>query len=149
MDNFNTRACSPAFDGTAALAARAGRPRLVLIEGGGSDEGAVTPVPSPQALSRRQSILLVTSGIALVIAIALASLVADVLRDRAVADALAAAPTETVLVQEGDSLWSIAEGRGPAGVGTAELVSWIEAENGLGGGLLTPGQSLVVPGTVG
>lgn len=153
MDNFDTRAAVPAFDGTAALAPRTGRPRLVLIEGGCA-EGAVEPAtrrpaPRSQALSRGQSLLLVAAGVALVAVVVLASLAADALRGRAVGEALAAAPTETVVVREGDSLWGIAEGRRPAGVGTAEVVSWIEEENGLEGGLLTPGQRLVVPGSVG
>lgn len=152
MDNLNTRVGAPAFDGTAALAAHAGRPRLVLIEGG--VERSAVPAPRrsalrAQVLSRGQSILLAVSGMALVAVIALASLAADGLRGHAIVDTLSATPTETVVVQEGDSLWSIAEGRCPAGVGTADLVSWIEAENGLGGGLLTPGQRLVVPSSVG
>lgn len=153
MDNLNTRACAPAFDGTAALAAGAGRPRLVLIEGGGAERPVAPatrrPAPHSQALSLRQSALLVAVGVALVALVTLASLASDALRGRAIADALSGAPTETVVVQEGDSLWGIAEGRCPAGVGTADLVSWIEAENGLVGGLLTPGQRLVVPCSIG
>lgn len=149
MNNFTTQAGAPAFDGTAALSARACQPRLVLIEGGRRAQDARLSerprTPRPQGLTRAQSALLVACGVALVAALALASLVSDALRGQSLSAALGSRPAETVVVQDGDSLWGIAEAHAVEGVGTAELVSWIEEENGLAGGLLTPGQRLVVP----
>ncbi|MBM6775284.1 LysM peptidoglycan-binding domain-containing protein [Olsenella profusa] len=145
MNNLTTPAGLPAFDGTAALSARSRRPRLVLIEGGRTAEGASDVARRPQELSLRQSALFVACGVALVCALALASVVSDALRAQGGAASLSALPTETVVVQEGDSLWGIAEGRIPQGVSTAELVSWIQERNGLTGGLVTPGQRLQVP----
>jgi nucleoid-associated protein YgaU len=55
-----------------------------------------------------------------------------------------AAVTTTVVVQPGDSLWSIAEARYP-GADTRERVDAIERLNGLGGPVIVTGETLQLP----
>lgn len=52
---------------------------------------------------------------------------------------------DTVLVQPGDSLWSIARAHTPAGTDTRDTLAAITALNGLSSQAITPGQSLVLP----
>lgn len=53
--------------------------------------------------------------------------------------------TVTVVVRQGDTLWSIAKRCDVPGDNVPEKVAAIRAANGLGSASLTPGQSLVVP----
>lgn len=136
-------ASMPAVDGTAALAPQRRRPSLTLIEGGRRS-------PRQRAAARgdltsRQLLLVSLVGAFVIAALALSSLLSDALARRAVTEALEAAPVESVVVHEGDTLWGIAEERAVAGVSTGDLVSWISAENGLSTGLVAAGQTLVVP----
>lgn len=131
-------------DGTAALAAPRVRPALTLLDGG----AAARPCASPAAtgeLSRRQTVAVCLFGVALIGLLALASLVGDGLSRAAAASSIEAMPTESVVVQEGATLWGIAQGRCPEGVSTSELVSWISKENGLGSEALVAGQVIRVP----
>lgn len=136
-----TTACP--CEGTSALAYAPAAPRLVLIEGG---LDRTRRQQTPQArLSARQTALLVVAGALVVIAACLAALVSDALASSAAADALSGAATQTVVVRPGDSLWEIAERSQVAGASTSEVVSWIEAANGLSDSSLSVGQRIVVP----
>lgn len=151
-------------NGTAALAGR--RAYLTLIEGGHGDEKgpeAVTPsqvVPRREDAVRRRSAApregraaspdLTPAHLGIVAALLVAALLlvaslSDSLTQQAIASAIEAVPTSTVTVGTGDTLWSIAEECAVEGVSTRDLVSWIEEENDLEGGLIVPGQVLVVP----
>lgn len=54
-------------------------------------------------------------------------------------------PTKTVRVQEGDTIWNLAQGCRVDGVSTSDIVSWLYEHNGLTTACLTPGQPLSVP----
>lgn len=145
----STYAALPGIDGTAALDPR--EHGLVLIEGGRAAGGARGPERArarkvePARLTVRQAALFLALGCGLVVALLAASAVSDSLSRGRVAAAVGALPVETVVVEEGDSLWSIAEERPCEGVSTSELVRWIEEQNGFSGGALVAGQRLVVP----
>ena len=135
----------PPFDGTAALEAPLARPSLTLLEGGASARPASGRRSAEGELTRRQTLVICLLGLAIVGLLCVASLVSDALSDAAAASAMASVPTETVVVQEGGTLWGIAQGRCPEGVSTEELVRWISENNGLTTAALTPGQVLSVP----
>lgn len=135
-----TSACP--CEGTSALACAPAAPRLVLIEGGLGRAARQAP---KARLSARQTALLVAAGALVVLAACLAAFVSDALASSASADALDGAATQTVVVRPGDSLWGIAEGSRVDGASTSEVVSWIEAANGLDGSALSVGQRIVVP----
>ena len=136
----STYAALPGIDGTAALDPR--EHGLVLIEGGRAAGGARGPERTrarnvePARLTVRQAALFLALGCGLVVALLAASAVSDSLSRGRVAAAVGALPVETVVVEEGDSLWSIAEERPCEGVSTSELVRWIEEQNGFSGGAL-------------
>lgn len=142
--SYCTSAALPAIDGTSAL--RVFPRRLVLIEGGRSRRAGSTEAsrPASGALSASQGARLVLCGIAVVLAVVLASMVVDPIRSSRSRAAIDALPTTSVVVAQGDSLWSIAESCGE-GLPTDELVSWIQERNGIEGGLITSGQTLIVP----
>ena len=132
--------------GSSALAPSA--PSLVLIEGGAPVRAARPARRSarrPGGLDARQTLVALVAGGLLVLAVCIASAATDALAQMRVASALDGAAVETVVVRPGDSLWGIAEGREPEGVGTADVVSWIEETNSLTGACLEAGQRLVVP----
>ena len=145
---YHTTACSWPCEGTSALAAQ---PRLVLIEGGRTPETA--PVRHartarrevPSALTARQSAVALLAGVLVVAAVVLASLASDALSARQAATSLAGAPTETVVVRPGETLWEIASAHTLPGVSASQALSWIEEANGLAGGLVQPGETLMVP----
>lgn len=145
--SYTTSAALPAIDGTSALSVNPRR--LVLIEGGRGHRVAqpcvradarVVPDPSDAI----QGMRFVLGGAVVILAILLACLVVDPLRAAHAREALDALPTASVVVSQGDSLWSIAESCG-SDIPTSELVSWIQDRNGIEGGLITAGQTLVVP----
>lgn len=128
-----------AFDGTAARETCL-RPRLVLIEGGA--RGACATKPAPR-LGFRQYACAIACSAVVVLALCAASLMTDALGARARAQELSLLPEATVVVQDGDTLWGIAESLG-VDVPTCEVVSWITERNGVSASLVA-GQSLVVP----
>lgn len=143
----HTTACSYPCEGTSALAPRM---RLVLIEGGRADQaGPVAERParvgSTSALTARQTACALVAGILVILAVVLASVVSDALQGRQAASALAGAATETVVVRPGDSLWSVAAEHAVPGASTSQTLAWIEEANGLEGGPVQAGQTLVVP----
>lgn len=142
MTHSTSMACL-SVDGTSALAAAHGRPALTLIEGGA---GRAPKARAQQGgLTRAQTLAVSALCVAVVCALGLLALVTDALSGAAALSSIESVATERVVVQEGDTLWGIAQGRCPEGVSTSELVSWISAENGIGSGALLPGQALVVP----
>lgn len=142
--SYCTSAALPAIDGTSAL--RVCPRRLVLIEGGRNRRAcaAQASCPAPVSLSASQGARLVLCGIAVVVSVVLAAMVADPIRSSRSRAAIDALPTTSVVVAQGDSLWSIAESCGE-GLPIDELVSWIQERNGIEGGLITSGQTLIVP----
>ncbi|WP_346695972.1 LysM peptidoglycan-binding domain-containing protein [Thermophilibacter mediterraneus] len=139
----STHATLPAFDGTAALSA--GPARLVLLEGGLGRAGRDAARPPRAPRTRAQEVALVGCAALVVFALVLASSVADKLLATGVSDRLSELPASTVVVGQGDTLWEIAEKSAP-GEDARAVVAWIQEANGLEGGLLVPGQELVVPG---
>ena len=141
-----TANAQPAIDGTCALSTC--ERSLVLLDGG--RKAAVQPrrqdlAPRPGVLSARQSALLeAVAAISLVI-IVLLSLGTDLVRTSQAASALMSAPTSIIVVEEGDTLWDIAERSDAKGCTTSDVVSWIKDRNALDNGALTPGQRLIVP----
>lgn len=67
------------------------------------------------------------------------------LHDALVRSALDAAPQEEVLVQRGESLWSLAEGRTVGDASVSEVVRWVMEANSLESSCLQPGDVLVMP----
>lgn len=141
----SARTMLPLTDGTAALSLAAPRPTLTLVHGGLSERPRRERSAAAPGLSRRQALALVATGAALVLALCAASLASEALASQASSAALAAVPTQTVCVLEGDTLWGLAERHGVEGVATQDVVAWIEHQNGLDGAALKAGSRLVVP----
>lgn len=141
----SARATLPLTDGTAALSLAAPRPALTLVRGGLSERPRRARAAVSPGLSRRQALALAATGAALVLALCAACLASEALASQASSAALAAVPTETVCVLEGDTLWGLAERHGVDGVATQDVMAWIERENGLDGASLEVGGRLVVP----
>lgn len=143
MMTCHTSGAACVCDGTSALSPR---PRtLVLLEGGhvpGNTSARRVKAPS---LSRRDSMLFMLAGFAVIGALCLASFFSDSIISARRADALSELPSQTVTVRTGDSLWRIAEQHGREGYATADLVAWIEDANSLSAATIVPGQQLVVP----
>lgn len=146
MTNCTTTARA-AFDGTAALDTFG--TQLVLIEGGRASRERLRPRaarhPRPASLSAKQSRQFIAAFAALICLAAVLCLVREGILSHSVEVALDHVPTATVVVDEGDTLWSIASQSGVSGVDTSDLVSWIERQNNLSSGTITPGMRLVVP----
>lgn len=136
-------AALPATDGSLALS---GEPRrLVLIEGGRDSRPAAPRDGRHRGeLSSAQGARLVLCGLAVILAVALASAIVEPLRSGGSAAAIDALATESVVVSSGDTLWSIAQ-RCADDLPARDVVSWIQERNGIEGGLIVPGQRLVVP----
>lgn len=56
-----------------------------------------------------------------------------------------AAEVSTVIVSPGDTLWSIAESRKPAGADTRIFIAGIQQKNGLSGSEIQAGDELILP----
>lgn len=84
-------------------------------------------------------------GLVLCVALLVASLVADHVRAQAEWDALDSAPTTTVRVLSGDTLWTIANECAIEDVDGGTVVDWIREANHLESSCLMPGQRLLVP----
>lgn len=141
--SHHTFAALPATDGSLALS---GEPRrLVLIEGGG-DSRPAAPCDGRRRgeLTSAQGARLVLCGLVVILAVALASAIVEPLRSGGSAAAIDALATESVVVSSGDTLWSIAQ-RCADDLPARDVVSWIQERNGIEGGLIVPGQCLVVP----
>ena len=141
--SHHTSAALPAVDGNLAL--RTEPCSLVLIEGGLSQRRAAQR-PRRSELTPAQGVRLLGCALAVVLAVVLCSALSDALRAGRAMEALDALPTESAVVSSGDTLWSIAE-RSCDDLPVRDVVSWIQERNGIDGGLVVPGQRLVVPTT--
>jgi hypothetical protein len=54
-------------------------------------------------------------------------------------------PATSVVVHDGDSVWSLAEAHPVDGYSTQEVVTWIESHNQLESATIQAGQTLDVP----
>lgn len=122
---------------------------LVLIEGGRAGRlAARAPRPARHAdaggLTLGQTVRALVCGGLVILAVVVASALVDPARAAGVQSALDELPTRSVIVSSGDSLWGIAAGC-ELDAPTDEVVTWIQERNGIEGGLVVPGQELVVP----
>ena len=101
------------------------------------DAASADAAPSAKGTTRKKKLRVI-------LAVVLASALAEPARSVRSLEAIDALPTQTVVVQEGDSLWDIARRCGEA-ASSREVVDWIQERNGIEGGLIVPGQRLVVP----
>lgn len=135
-----------AFDGTAALDAR---PYELYLIRGGRCARTEKKVPcrrvKPQ-LSRRQCLSLTISSVALIAFLLVLSTVSDALAHQASLSQIESAPKRTVVVDSGDTLWSLAETSSLDEVPTAEIVAWMRCANNIDEDPIRPGQKLLVPG---
>lgn len=143
----------------AALSARHGRPssgspgRRTRISPGTTSPALLRVVPDPTptiqpSSVRRPSLRLTRRGHVVLFAVSCLALFGIVLGSGAVADASveggAAPVTATVVVAQGDSLWSIARSLSND-QDPREMVQRIRELNGIGDWPIVPGQRLVVP----
>lgn len=80
--------------------------------------------------------------LAVVVAAALSWWLLPAPLDAAVAPGTA---VELISVEQGDTLWSIAESHPIEGLTTRQCVQWIAASNGIEGSVIVPGQAIAVP----
>ena len=136
-----------AVEGTSALSpCESG---LVLIEGGRAGRlAARAPRTARHAdaggLTLGQTVRALVCGGLVILAVVVASALVDPARAAGVQSALDELPTRSVIVSSGDSLWGIAAGC-ELDAPTDEVVTWIQERNGIEGGLVVPGQELMVP----
>lgn len=132
------------FDGTAALDAPE-RTHLVLIEGGLTASGRSARPEATARLSVRQLVVTALVAATAVLLLLLFGALSDARAASVRSAALDGFGERTVVVTEGDTLWSIAQEAGVPNVSVADVVSWMAERNGLDSGLLQPGQRLLVP----
>lgn len=89
--------------------------------------------------------LFTITACALLVAIALLCMAVSGLTSWRVSNAIGDRGVEVVLVQPGDTLWSIATRRAVEGCSTPELVQWIKAQNDLSDARIFAGQTLTAP----
>jgi nucleoid-associated protein YgaU len=82
---------------------------------------------------------------ALIVAIALLGVAVSGLTSWRVSNAIEDRGVEVVLVQPGDTLWSIATRRSVDGCSTSELVRWIREQNELKSARILAGQRIMAP----
>ncbi len=132
-------------EGSSALA-RSGEVRFKVLEGGLSRSLRADEAWHEDAVQvRRNGIVAFVCVTAIILALGITALGMSLSVEARVADSVASLPYETVTVQAGDSLWSIASGCEVPGYGTADVVRWIRERNHLDSANLHPGQSLEVP----
>lgn len=107
---------------------------------------ASSHAPQGTASLARSSVLILLSA---TVACSFAAVFIGVFADHAYRDAHESAPSQTVEVVYGDSLWDIAQRYAAKGLDTEETVRLIREWNDLDSGLLTPGMELVVPSDIG
>lgn len=134
-------------DGNAALKPRTYR-SLTLIDG---YKNSSSPAPNNTHRSRRdpsQERRFYVSMVIMALALGAVLMIASLLSDAALAQSqasLSELSSSTVVVQSGDSVWSIAESHPVEGYSTSQLVTWITQNNSLDGSALQPGQTISVP----
>lgn len=105
---------------------------------------AVTTAGAPIRLTQRGRRLARTAVVALALVAALAFSIAGHSASSQATDGPAVAATTTVVVQPGQTLWSVARTLSPD-TDVRETVARIQELNGLTGASVKPGQSLIVP----
>lgn len=133
--------------GTSALAPKS-YPYLQLLEGGKSYapvEGAGAASSARQAAPVRSKLfgLLVIASFVSILTITL--FISELATQSRRSMALSSVTYEDVVVEGGDTLWSIAKNHGVSGASTREVVNLIEEHNDLDGGAIRAGQHLAVP----
>ena len=124
--------------------------KFTLIEGGHGDDAAKriqdVEAKSPSDPARAESHIPARAFVVAVVTVLLAlclTFVASVVS----AHAVDSAGSEEVVVQSGDTIWSLATKHSVSGVSTDDVVSWIEQHNAVDAGHLAVGQTLTVPGS--
>jgi hypothetical protein len=146
-DNHNQRFVD-LNDGTSALAL-SDRPYLQLLSGGRSSYAAAayaadTELRIVRELSRRMRYAVLALAFIFVVLFLMMRL-NDVHAAQLFTRAVNSTTYEELVVQQGDSLWTIAASNGIDGLDTAHVVKVIEQRNGLTEAGLHPGQRLFVP----
>lgn len=131
--------------GTSALASY--KPAFKVIEGG-AKKCSVTPqreeVSYVKALTNKEAFiagLIITASFVLMFAISF-------LRTTTLnsfATSVMDSASQTITVQNSDTLWSIAESNPIEGVSTEQQINWIKERNNLDTSLLRAGQTLEIP----
>jgi hypothetical protein len=142
---MNQRACG--IDGTTALKLVQTR-ELWLI---GATEATHTrsrdcncPAQANHEKTRLHKLFTI-AACALIVAIALLGVAVSGLTSWRVSNAIEDRGVEVVLVQPGDTLWSIATRRSVDGCSTSELVRWIREQNELESARILAGQRITAP----
>lgn len=155
--NASSVACAstPYVFGSAATDLRASRDAsraFVLLEGGRSQEvHACRYRPTARDVARDQRLRLRDVLVGLVVCMLVGAVIVSaifMLHGR-VADATTAAASsvtyEGVCVQQGDTLWELAEAHPVHGLTTQEVVELVASHNGISDAVIQPGQVLQVP----
>jgi predicted nucleic acid-binding protein len=123
------------------------RPDLRIVYDASAQENLFSASRKDARPRSRESWTLLVASIITILALLFASLKLEQANARRVFRRLDTVPTQTITVNAGDSLWTIASAHPVDGVSTPELVSWLMDENDLASAVLALGQSLTVPET--
>lgn len=122
---------------------------LHVVEGGGAHACRYRPTARDVAREQRMGVRDVVAAV--LVAIAFCAFAATWLGHVAESSASAQVGVgyERVVVQEGESLWTLAEDHPVAGMTTREVVDLVSSHNGLTSSVLQPGQAIMMPTTAG
>lgn len=131
-------------------------PRLSVVNGAVSSKvvasapcqmfaPAVYPSSSAPRLCASSTRTVVLCLAAIIVSCSLFAAFVSSFDDSTFVEAMAVHPAHVIEVDEGDSLWRIAERNAVQGLSTAETVELIRQWNGLDSGMLVPGMELSVP----
>ena len=118
------------------------RPRLRVIEGGRSNRGSQSVHAK---LSVRERFIAYAFVISAVCSLCGVWRLVDMRTQTRVAEALAAASSQDVIVHPGDTLWGLAESHPVPGCTTSEVVHAICATNHIEDACLSVGMTISVP----
>ena len=123
--------------GTAALKVRndSSVPKLVVIDGG------LNKVQQSRKPDCRGFLV----GAVIAMALVATFFVFEIFEHSCEVAAIQGAPTESVKVFSGDSLWALAQSHTPPGASVESVVSWIRDANNLTNSTIYAGQELLVP----
>ncbi|MBP3893310.1 MAG: LysM peptidoglycan-binding domain-containing protein [Atopobiaceae bacterium] len=146
---MNTRTTNVATcEGSLALSSR--RTNLRVIEGGlthKKPEGQVIAFSPSHMVHSVWPHTLLTGALAIVfiLVITFGCVFTDMRKQSKLEGAFAAAPIETIVVHQGDSLWSIAEEHPVQGCTTSQVEHYIREHNELDSACLMAGMRIEVP----
>lgn len=147
-------------DGNLALAPQLSKEnRFNVVDGGLTATPSVTShhvsefdlsaaMPARKAAPRSASAVALVLSVSAVLVLAAILCIGYASHAMTLQDARANAPRETVVVDAGDTLWSLAASHPIKGLSTDETVSIIEDWNNVDAGALQPGWELSVPDAV-